>query len=807
MFHGVFNGGVWILSSQLEYVDIDFQPKAIIGTPYEIESLLVTGLRFSLRVHAVVVDEIHNLNHSGSTERIIHMFPNAKLLGLSATLGNAEHLHAWMVSLNPRRKVNLEVVKERFFNLQQYVFDCETTSLSPVSPLASLSPSSLVESLEHCDIPFTPAETVRLLESIRPHAPEEAAKLAPRQFFAPLMVEGKCNRPSLGHVRQYGKALVKCLASLPLAAQTSVFETFRIPTTSSKVSLQSLVMEIKRSHPDKLPMLAFSLDSQHCRSSFMDLLSFLETADNEANVGRAERLRKAWRQYEKQRRQWESALDRITSAQQRDDYLRDNPPPTSPAAIDALDHKFVIGIPKVGAEEIECLWEHLDLSTGLRDQRKYRSVVRDFIDPLIQGLRRGVGLYTRYMPVFYLRLVQELAQQGKLGLVVSDESLAHGVNMPFRTVAFLGDHEHLTPTLAQQMAGRAGRRGLDRSGNVVFVGFAASRVKDLINGRLVDVVGTEIVTPAVCAMPVTTTTLDRANSLMSIFSNSLNQFSTTRTPEEQALHRTAFQQRAKQARELVDLVPADHRTLLFELRERPEALQICAAVVPELMELGRKWTPNSDGEVIQVFCAIGRFFDPRSGTSWPAPSEPWAVAFLAAIEKRLAACRDRLPPAVPPEDSSLFSAFVSNTAMGLCRSAEAERVGTPQDSEPSSAVGTASNSVAPTPDVEGEEEEEEDLDQQLADATEAMGISRAAIASHGPSLAHVDVAALYAMKDRILDVVRALVTMRNHIAREVHKSKPWLFAKGTPLTASELSEYMARMIFRRFYWIFLETPF
>jgi len=87
--------------------------------------------------------------------------------------------------------------------------------------------------------------------------------------------------------------------------------------------------------------------------------------------------------------------------------------------------------------------------------------------------------------------VQALAQRGSLGVVFSDELLAYGVNMPFRTAVFYGDpgRHWLTPLLHQQMAGRAGRRGLDRQGHLVYSGFTPDRLQELLRGELPDVVG------------------------------------------------------------------------------------------------------------------------------------------------------------------------------------------------------------------------------------------------------------------------------------------------------------------------------
>jgi hypothetical protein len=63
--------------------------------------------------------------------------------------------------------------------------------------------------------------------------------------------------------------------------------------------------------------------------------------------------------------------------------------------------------------------------------------------------------------------------------------------MPFRAALFYGDpgRHWLTPLLHQQMAGRAGRRGLDRQGHLVYAGFSPERLRELLRGELPDVVG------------------------------------------------------------------------------------------------------------------------------------------------------------------------------------------------------------------------------------------------------------------------------------------------------------------------------
>jgi hypothetical protein len=89
-------------------------------------------------------------------------------------------------------------------------------------------------------------------------------------------------------------------------------------------------------------------------------------------------------------------------------------------------------------------------------------------------LHHGIGVHHAGMLPRYRRLVERLAQEGKLRIICGTDTLGVGVNVPIRTVLFTKlckyDGEN-TKVLSvrdfKQIAGRAGRRGFDTLGSVV----------------------------------------------------------------------------------------------------------------------------------------------------------------------------------------------------------------------------------------------------------------------------------------------------------------------------------------------------
>nr|CAI5856094.1 unnamed protein product [Callosobruchus analis] len=91
-------------------------------------------------------------------------------------------------------------------------------------------------------------------------------------------------------------------------------------------------------------------------------------------------------------------------------------------------------------------------------------------------LTRGIGVHHSGILPIIKEIVEMLFQRGLIKLLFATETFAMGVNMPARTVVFDSIRKHdgkemrdLEPAEYIQMAGRAGRRGLDKEGTVIIL--------------------------------------------------------------------------------------------------------------------------------------------------------------------------------------------------------------------------------------------------------------------------------------------------------------------------------------------------
>jgi hypothetical protein len=130
--------------------------------------------------------------------------------------------------------------------------------------------------------------------------------------------------------------------------------------------------------------------------------------------------------------------------------------------------------PRVTADEM-IAW----LAANWHDNAVYGSCLL-----CVLGLLRGLGAHHSGLKRAEKRGVETLFRQRAVRVVIATSTLGQGMNMPCRTVAFINSSPYLDAMMYRQLMGRAGRRGFDTRGDVVFFGFPKDALYGLLRGSL-----------------------------------------------------------------------------------------------------------------------------------------------------------------------------------------------------------------------------------------------------------------------------------------------------------------------------------
>jgi superfamily II RNA helicase len=492
----------------------------VVGTATALETILTSKRTLGFNFNYAVFDEVHNLNgeEGDALERIIRLI-DCPFLALSATIKNSDQLQNWFQKAIPTRPVELEVVSSRFINLQRHVWNGQ--ELEMLHPCAALTREQILnEGFDAGDLAFTARDVFSLYKAMKKYYGDKVKHIKPSkckksngEYVFPSSVTVRCR---MSHVKQYEeilkKEMVKLAKDMPNETDQLLNGFLKVVTkmdldhqdtsetkgagetkddSVSHLPCHEICVDIKKK--DMIPAVIFQMDANKCRKMFVSVVERFEREEDEEFPQLAKTRKKMWEEFQSKYKLW------LAEAEQCAKNKEQPPPEPSPPAFDVGDPEpshtmFQKGRHMNGRELKEILKKMDDLAKKTKGRLRI-----DASHILIRGLRRGVGIYNEELPGPYLQVVQKFAQKGRLGAVFSDESLAYGVNMPFRTSAFVGDPgpEILDALVAQQAAGRAGRRGMDRQGHLVWVGMTWPRIQGLMRGLLPNICGKNPRYPAI----------------------------------------------------------------------------------------------------------------------------------------------------------------------------------------------------------------------------------------------------------------------------------------------------------------------
>jgi superfamily II DNA or RNA helicase len=520
---------------------------------------------WSCRIKRIIFDEVHCIGQAEDGvvwEQQLLQSP-CPIIALSATVGNPKEFSSWLASTQKANGNKLVMIEHhhRYSDLRKFTYVppkqfCfsglpasslihtpgldKTEAFQFIHPVASLSKNSRGMPK---DLHLEARDCLWLWQTMEKHATEEYVvppSLSPHQALPDVIKKV--------HIFEWEKALKAKLLEW-MDKGSSPFEKVRQdlskaltkPATrdllrtnhicndkcdARKVNAESLSSTILPALTDlhaknALPAIVFNYDRGQCEKLMRDVVEELEMKEaawKDANTSWKEKVSE-FEKFNKENKAIKAKFKDGKStgknkAKRRSDDFDDE------ERVSKFNRER-----EAGSTE-HSKWDGFDpcapingfhFANGKKllqselDEYKRQLRERGIAEWLISALSRGIGVHHAGMNRKYRQVVEILFRKSYLQVVIATGTLALGINMPCKTVVFAGDSVFLTAPNFRQCAGRAGRRGFDVLGNILFLGIPVQRVFRLLSSRLPDLNG---------HFPITTSLVLRLATLLHGSNNS-----------------------------------------------------------------------------------------------------------------------------------------------------------------------------------------------------------------------------------------------------------------------------------------------
>ncbi|KAK0440413.1 uncharacterized protein EV420DRAFT_1133707 [Desarmillaria tabescens] len=512
------NGSLWAVHTRDYRINEPHNCQILITVPEMLSIMLLSpplASKWTPRIKRIILDEIHSIGQQegGSVwEQIILLAP-CPIIGLSATVGEPETFNDWLASVARAHGYKHTFIqhKHRYSHLRKFFYRLDgLKSLRPFQGHESYQPTSRMRFLHPLstlafgpralpeDLSLEPSDTLSLYGAMsqRKDLSINLVRLDPTQFFSP--VKGLLKQKD---ILRYETDLKNVLMDLPPSSRHEVIYDLAdkdIPQgrNDKEPSLQNFVRGLLPLVADlhargELPAILFNFDRAVCEDVAELLLKGLLKAELAWKSSSPE-----WQRKCQQWQKWQDSSKARIREENRAKKSKRKPDPDDIeplAATEALawESTFNPNAP-LGNFSFAGYYSAEDLNDAIHgvwsEYWKSKPV-------LLAALRRGIAVHHAGLNKGYRSLVENLFRRGYIRVMISTGTLALGINAPTRTSVFCGDSPFLTALMYRQCAGRAGRRGYDLLGNVVFYGLTLDRVQRLVLSKLPSLGGTFPLTP------------------------------------------------------------------------------------------------------------------------------------------------------------------------------------------------------------------------------------------------------------------------------------------------------------------------
>ena len=532
---------VWALHTRDFRVNSPTGCQILVTVPHILQIMLLSpsnAQSWSPRVRRIIFDEIHSIGQADDGivwEQLLLLAP-CPIIALSATVGNPDEFSQWLESTQRSLRNDLVVIQHayRYSDLRKYIFSSPASftfqglSSSPAFGELGLDNakeyfcvmhpiSSLVDRSKAvpADLHMEPRECLSLWKALKtfqtPEFPVDPA-LAPSSFFndiickkdtikwdaaLKLVLSKWMSDPCSPFAHVFGKLSAPTFGRLDASPGTPSTPSHGTGTQSLQASgdtteiLQTVLPLLVALHSrNALPGILFNYERRLCEKIGHVLLDQLRTAEGNFKESNPSWKRKVgqWEAWNKAEASKVKALTISKSSASRkgksgDDSEKESKADRARGSAESDESPIASFDPHAPLEAFTFANKKV-LTASELDEHTNQLRKRDVAGWLCDALVRGIGIHHAGMPRLYRQAVEILFRKGFLRVVIATGTLALGINMPCKTVVFTGDSIFLTALNFRQAAGRAGRRGFDLLGNVVFHALPTEKARRLVSSRL-----------------------------------------------------------------------------------------------------------------------------------------------------------------------------------------------------------------------------------------------------------------------------------------------------------------------------------
>ncbi|KAJ6258500.1 hypothetical protein Dda_6542 [Drechslerella dactyloides] len=533
---------VWAIHTRDYRINHPEQCQILITVPHILQIMLLAphnAGKWAPRVKRIIFDEIHSIGQADDGviwEQLLLLAP-CPIIALSATVGNPTEFRDWLVETQKAANIDLTMIehKHRYSDLRKFIYqpaaqeaftgldqrrhfeelddEPDFTAVNPISTLVDIKHRALPD-----DLSLEPRDCLELYNCMKKHQTRGfhvADTLDPSRWFKGVVKKidvvkweaalKKQLEQWMANVDSPFDAVMEELVHSHGTTDASYKNHEKEGRSESPVSedneddehdndattQETTLFLLSRLHSkNALPAILFTFDRTMVEKTVLTIVHQLE--ETEATYKKTDpQYLKELEQYDEYLKQQKDS--RTTKPEQKAAKKKEksSKKKSKDDETDAMKDER-----NQGEREEVSKWVSFDpnaphekfLFTGKvnhdveEDFKMLRSAGTP--DAYISALRRGIGIHHAGLSRQLREVTETLFRMGYLQVVIATGTLALGINMPCKTVGFIGDSVYLTALSFRQCAGRAGRRGFDLFGNVVFHGLPRAKVNRLISSRL-----------------------------------------------------------------------------------------------------------------------------------------------------------------------------------------------------------------------------------------------------------------------------------------------------------------------------------